>query len=79
MVIPNPFGTYTLPETNIATENQWLEHEVSFYDGLYSGTNDFREGGGHSFLEGSQPGSPMLQHMCLFDKTECMAQLPTFV
>ena len=27
----------TLPETNIAPENQWLEDEHSFWDGLFSG------------------------------------------
>ena len=27
----------TLPETNIATENWWLENEISFCDGLFSG------------------------------------------
>ena len=28
---------YTLPETNIAPENGWLEDEISFQDGLFSG------------------------------------------
>ena len=27
----------TLPETNIAPENGWLEDEISFWDGLFSG------------------------------------------
>ena len=31
------FGECTLPETNIALENQWLEDEFSFWDGLFSG------------------------------------------
>ena len=30
---------YTLPETNIAPENGWLEDEISFWDGLCSGAN----------------------------------------
>ena len=29
------FGTF--PETNISPENQWLEDEISFWDGLFSG------------------------------------------
>ena len=29
----------TLPETNIAAENPWLEDEISFWDGLFSGAN----------------------------------------
>ena len=29
----------TLPETNIALENQWLEDEFSFWDGLFSGAS----------------------------------------
>ncbi len=28
---------YTIPETNIASENWWLEDEISFWDGLFSG------------------------------------------
>ena len=31
--IPSP----TLPETNIAPENGWLEDEMSFLEGLFSG------------------------------------------
>ena len=27
----------TLPETNTAPENQWLEDEISFWDCLFSG------------------------------------------
>ena len=27
----------TLPETNIGTENPWLEDEISFWDGLFPG------------------------------------------
>ena len=27
---------YTLPETNIAPENQWLKDWISFWDGLFS-------------------------------------------
>ena len=27
----------TLPETNMAPENGWLEEEISFWDGLFSG------------------------------------------
>ena len=27
----------TLPETNIAPENQWLEDDISVWDGLFSG------------------------------------------
>ena len=27
----------TLPETNIAPENWWLEDEISLWDGLFSG------------------------------------------
>ena len=29
---------YTLLETNIAPENQWLEAEIFLWDGLFSGT-----------------------------------------
>ena len=28
----------TLPETNIAPENPWLEDEISFWNGLFSGS-----------------------------------------
>ena len=80
----NPFGTYTLPETNIATENHWWEweHEVSFYDGRYSGTNDFREGGGIGFwrvLYLVLPCSNIYFCLILIPDTACMAHLPTFV
>jgi len=35
----------TLPETKIAPENGWLEDEMSFWDGLFSGAIfSFREG-----------------------------------
>ena len=36
----------TFPETNIASENQWLEDEISCWDGLlvYRGHISFREG-----------------------------------
>ena len=27
----------TFPENSIATEYQWLEDEISFWDGLFSG------------------------------------------
>ena len=27
----------TLPETNISPENQWLEDDISIWDGLFSG------------------------------------------
>ena len=30
------FSESTLPETNIAPENQWLEDEISFWDTLFS-------------------------------------------
>ena len=30
------WSIYTLPATNIAPENQWLEDEISFWDGLFS-------------------------------------------
>ena len=38
--------TNTLPETNIAPKNGWLEHLVSFWDGLFSGAFavSFRDG-----------------------------------
>ena len=35
----------TLPKTNIAPENQWLEDEIVFWDGLFfGGYVSFREG-----------------------------------
>ena len=30
-------GWFTLPKTNIAPENGWLEDEMSFWDGIFSG------------------------------------------
>ena len=36
-----------LPETNIATENEWLEDDISYYEGLLSVYFvSFREGNG---------------------------------
>ena len=36
---------YYPPKTNIAPENGWLEDEMSFWDGLFSGAMfSFREG-----------------------------------
>ena len=31
--------SYTLPETNIAPENGWLEYDMSFWDDLFSGAS----------------------------------------
>ena len=31
--------TFTLPETNIAPENWWLEDNFPFWEGLFSGAN----------------------------------------
>ena len=36
--------TITLPETNIAPENQWLEDDMSFWDKPILGDVSFREG-----------------------------------
>ena len=36
-----PLIEITFPKTNIAPENQWLEDEISFWDGLFWGR--FRE------------------------------------
>ncbi len=33
----NSFGAATLPKTNIAPENGWLEDEISYWEGLFSG------------------------------------------
>ena len=35
--VSNGFMMVTLPETNIAPENGWLEYEVSVWDGLLAG------------------------------------------
>ena len=29
--------TFTLPKTNIAPENGWLEYEISYWEGLFPG------------------------------------------
>ena len=36
---------YTLPETNKASENEWLEDEIPFLDDLFSGANCSYQGG----------------------------------
>ncbi len=41
---PVILGGATLPETNIAPENWWLEDEVSFLDGPFSGVCSFQGG-----------------------------------
>ena len=33
----NDIPIATLPETNIASENWWLDDDISFWDGLFSG------------------------------------------
>ncbi len=42
----NSFSDTTLPETNIAPENGWLEdYLLSFWDGLFSGAKCWFQGG----------------------------------
>ncbi len=38
------FLTNTLPKTNIAPENGWMEDEISYWEGLFSADISFTEG-----------------------------------
>ena len=61
----------TLPETNITPENGWLEDEISFWDGLFSGAFavSFREGKPPDIHQKSKlfgHCSPGIIRMCVF-------------